>query len=176
VQFWLSSWRFSLFDSPIFRNYFLKLQNRHGESCFIIAEIIVRVQFELTTNLNKPHIPVQLEIGQRSQSEGSTQYLIINTRIFYLPSSFYLVIMDHPFSTIYDNIIFYQVYTRGFYFISPYYWSPSILLLLIGCLGSSKALLALIDTPVNAKLWYRLMILLGMLLFLFFTKITHILI
>jgi hypothetical protein len=92
----------------------------HGEIFSIIAEVIVCVQFELTTNLNETHIPVWLEIGQRSQSEGSTQYHI-NTRIFYVPSAFYLVIIDHPFSTIYDNIIIYQVYTQGFYFISPYY-------------------------------------------------------
>jgi hypothetical protein len=68
--------------SPIFRNYFLKLQNRHGENSSIIGEeVIVCVQFELTMNLKEAESCSVIDRGREVQMKDP--HTSIDTRIFY---------------------------------------------------------------------------------------------
>jgi hypothetical protein len=99
VQFWLSSWQL-FFYCPIFRNYFWKLQNRHGENSSIIGEVIVCVQFELTTNLNEAQSRSVIDGGREVQVKDP--HTSINTRIFYSATLYevYICIVPNSPSTV----------------------------------------------------------------------------
>jgi hypothetical protein len=58
------------------------LQNRHGENSSIIGEeVIVCVQFELTTNINEAESGSVIDGGREVQVKDP--HTSINTRIFY---------------------------------------------------------------------------------------------